>query len=448
MNIQNKNLDFGLGMLILLALAALAQSQDIDFSSASGITDAIENGLISFDEAVVSDFTTNSIRSQLLSERFSANIEVEGKINTIGNGVISTSKVNSFDLSNYKNFAGKIMINLDGSISVINTNTNKGTDVSIGSKKIILSGGSEIKVEGIESFSLMPGSKVIYKGTTVENLGADGLNVLFSSDGLPVNSGNLVLFSDSAREITIDGDNIKITLSKDSEHDKINLEGDNIEIINGRMAFIKVNGRFEQKTPISETAKSMVINDKQNGDVYFIASPAIKTEKIVMGFKPDPAKLDRFAPRGDSRAYFSSGNTELPDGKMIQATRTELATQWDTDVVIAIQEEYDKFLKSVESENLPDSRKQEWVKTLKYLKSQISPTIVGNDGISRGVGYTTTFVTSSGLILIIPAKGDVLNPERKLLIEGQKTFTIPPDLAKFIIKKSTEDMIKIKREKK
>ena len=444
----NKMIKNGIVLIVILLFAnlAMAQSDDIDFSSTAGINNAIGSGKLTFDQAIISEKVSNNVRAELLGEKYKTGISMDpnGKITSFENGIIKTKLVEKFDFNSYNDFKGQIKINGDGSITVTNSgNSGEKRQIEVGQNSIDLGKESSATIKGRDKVGLSHDSGIEYKGTTIKNSGDGEFDVVFNQERP---QGNYVSFYDPKREVSINADGAFVELTKESQHDIISrLSGNNIEIKNGEMAFVFENGRLEQKSPFSDSGRNMVVNDIPNKNSYFVASPAVNTKDIVMNFMPGQDGLVRFTPfgKGNDQVYFTSGEIRLPDGRVLRGTMTELATGFDEKVSGGVKESYGDVLKRIEALDVPQSQKDEMSQSVGYLASQAGAKIKGLDGKERGVGYSTTFVTEDGLIMVVPASGEVLKG-RKLILEGQRSFTIPKSLAEFIIKTSAEEMIKIK----
>lgn len=447
----NKMIKNGIFQILILLIAnlATAQSDDIDFSSMAGINNAIDSGKLTFDQAIISEKVSNLVRAGLLGEKYKTGISMDpdSRITFFENGKVKTMLVENFNLNSYNNFKGQIKINGDGSITITSSGgSDEKKSIVVGQNNVVLPAGSSTTIKGKDKIGLPSGSGIEYKGTIIENRGNSEFDVVFNQEKP---QDNYVSFYDPRREVNVNADGAVVELTRQSQHDIISrLSGNNIRIKNGGMVFVFENSRLEQKFPFSDSDRSMVINDVPNKDSYFVASPAVNTKDVAMNFMPSQSGLVRFTPFGkdNDQVYFTNGKIMLPDGRVLEGTMTELATSFDGKVSEAVKESYGDVLKRIEALDVPQSQKDEMYQSVEYLASQAGAKIKGLDGKERGVGYSTTFVTEDGLIMVVPALGEVpkQGKPRKLILEGQRLFPIPKSLAEFIIGTSTKEMIKIK----
>jgi len=374
----------------MINLIIAQPSWEGDFSNPGDVSGALNSGQLSVSEAIgkVNDATLekifskvkNEVKSQIIKKKFHIpgfSMAQGADIKSFSNGIISTEKVASFNLKNYENFQGKITVNNDGSIDVQSDKQAQGnTDVEIGNEKVQLTPGSALKIKGSSVFEILPGSKIEYKGVTLESNVADNMQVFFDNKNREKQE-NTVQFKTLTREININANDIILSVSAESSYEIININGgNNIRIINGEINVLYLGDKVIQQAPFGIPEKNtMFLNDRTNKDIYHMDKRFINLKPVNVQMEFD--KSTGFDLRGDGRvhgytdeeSYFVYGLTTSFDGRVAKKFRKQL----------------DALMKQFESSK--DPNKLEYISAIKSLQNKIQSKYK-REGKRYGIGYS------------------------------------------------------------
>src|SRR3989344_5131435 len=225
----------------------------LDFNKPDAIASGLNKGEINVErlfnegnskqiESVFNKVNQNA-QSRILSFFSSSNVEVNGKISSFKEGNIATEKT-ILNLNDYKSFDGTITISQDGSIT-ITTNTNK--PFKLDNAEITSQGGSKLEVTGnsntrtINAISLQEGQGILLRNSEGEvKLFSARIATQNTKIDLGFNSGenSYALFDIKNKEGLLVGKDFSVEFFEDSIFEKIGVNGNNINVINGKLAFV------------------------------------------------------------------------------------------------------------------------------------------------------------------------------------------------------------------
>lgn len=274
----------------------------LDFNKPDAIASGLNKGEINVErlfnegnskqiESVFNKVNQNA-QSRILSFFSSSNVEVNGKISSFKEGNIATEKT-ILNLNDYKSFDGTITISQDGSIT-ITTNTNK--PFKLDNAEITSQGGSKLEVTGnsntrtINAISLQEGQGILLRNsegevklfsgsisivgnrfTLQENSAAGFMTARIATQNTKIdlgfNSGenSYALFDIKNKEGLLVGKDFSVEFFEDSIFEKIGVNGNNINVINGKLAFVFEKEKSYLKSDFGKGVKNMILTNLQTG---------------------------------------------------------------------------------------------------------------------------------------------------------------------------------------